>query len=161
MATIDGRYDCFVYDTPSLTFNNASDGTFINAKMVLTAYQRLNNGITQTVSLPDIDAGTSYTYNWLGPTVAGNLTAYDYDDSSDGGLNDPNCVVGLALCNRPGNFSVTFTATVSGAHILASPSSLCLARPPTRPAAFLAGKASILRGSPRLFMRSTVAVPAL
>jgi len=116
IATIDGCYDCVVYDTPTLTFHNTSGGSFINAQMVLTGYQGLNNGVTQTVNLGTLALGDT-NYNWLGATTPGNLTAYDYDDeygNTPPGFTDPNCVVGGSLCSLVGNFSVTFTALVSG-----------------------------------------------
>ena len=50
-------------------------------------------------------------------TTPGNLTAYDYDDewgNFPAGYTNPNCTVGAALCSLVGNFSVTFTATISG-----------------------------------------------
>jgi hypothetical protein len=119
IATIDGCYDCAVYDTPTLTFHNTSGGSFVNAQMVLTPYQpgTLNFAVAPlTVNLGTLLAGDT-NYNWSGPTVPGNLTAYDYDDewgNTPGGYTNPNCVVGGGLCSVVGNFSVTFTATVSG-----------------------------------------------
>lgn len=116
VATIDGCYDCAVYDTPTLTFHNTSGGDFINAQMVLKGYQGLNNGVTATVSLGTLGAGDSQ-YNWLDPIVPGSLTSYDYDDewgNTPSGYTNSNCVVGGGLCSLVGNFSVTFTAMISG-----------------------------------------------
>lgn len=118
VATIDGCYDCVVYDTPTLTFHNTTGGNLINAQMILTGYGAgtLNNGATATVSLGTLGGGDT-NYNWSGPTVPGSLTAYDYDDeygNTPGGYSNPNCVVGGSLCSLVGNFRVTFTATVSG-----------------------------------------------
>lgn len=98
IATIDGAYDSAAYDTPDLVFHNTSAFDFTGAQITLKGYQGLNNGIVQSVSLPNILAGTSYTYIWSGPTTAGNLTAYDYDDE-----------YGVAPL-QVGNFNVTFTA---------------------------------------------------
>jgi hypothetical protein len=102
IATIDGEYDTAMYDTPDLVFHNSSSYDMINVQMVLHGYQGLNNGISTTVSLATITAGTDYTYIWTGPTTAGNLTAYDYDDE-----------YGVAPY-QVGNFDVTFTAVLSG-----------------------------------------------
>lgn len=118
VATIDGCYDCVAYDTPDLTFHNTSGGALINAQMVLTGYQAgtLNNGVMQTVSLGTLAIGNT-DYTWLGPIFHGSLTAYDYDDewgNTPSGYTNANCVVGAALCSLVGNFSVTFTATISG-----------------------------------------------
>ncbi len=125
VATIQGAYDKDVYDTPELDFFNTSGGTLINAKMVLTGYQGLNNGVTQTVLLNNMPVGETdlvwgflpgfANYNTSGPP--GSLTTYDYDDSwgnTPAGYTNPACVVGLALCSDVGNFAVTFTATISG-----------------------------------------------
>jgi len=119
VATIDGCYDCVVYDTPTLTFHNTSGGTFVGAQLVLTPYQpgTLTFGLApQTIALPNMGAGDT-NINWNGPTSPGNLFAYDYDDeygNTPPGYTNPNCVVGGGLCSLVGNFSVTFTATISG-----------------------------------------------
>jgi len=122
VATIVGAYDNLVYDTPELQFTNTSGGTLTNAQMVLTGYQGLNNGIVQTVALPDMGAGTTI-FDWgsipgaPSSTSPGNLTAYDYDDewgNSPPGYTNPNCTVGTTLCSLVGNFRVVFTATISG-----------------------------------------------
>jgi hypothetical protein len=122
VATIVGAYDKDAYDSPELDFFNTSGGTLINAQMVLTGYQGLNNGTTQTVALPDFGAGqTDVVWGSIpgapGGTTPGNLTAYDYDDewgNTPPGFTDPNCTVTTSLCSVVGNFSVTFTATISG-----------------------------------------------
>jgi hypothetical protein len=142
IATIGGCYDCGVFDTPSLIFNNTSGGNFINAKMVLTGYQGLDNGLTATVNLGTISGGTTQVFWGSLPgapngTDPFNLTAYDYDDIFNSGNSTfpnwqggvfPNCNSpadtdsagscagggGATWYAQPGNFSVTFTATVSG-----------------------------------------------
>jgi hypothetical protein len=125
VATIQGAYDKDVYDTPELDFFNTSGGSLINAKMVLTGYQGLNNGVTQTVNLNDFAAGQTDIVWGLLPGFAnfpsvgppGSLTSYDYDDTwgnTPPGFTDPGCVVGGSLCSLVGNFKVTFTATISG-----------------------------------------------
>lgn len=113
VATIDGNYDLDEYDTPELTFHNTSAYVFTNAQMVLTGYQGLNNGVTQTVSLGTIGIGDSSVL-WNGP---GPLFAYDYDDSKGGGGPCPANPVNAGLCNDVGNFSVTFTAIWNGVSI--------------------------------------------
>jgi hypothetical protein len=130
VATISGCYDCGVFDTPSLIFNNTSGGDLTNAQMVLTGYQGANNGITTTVSLGTIAAGTSPQFFWgslpgaPSGTTPGNLTAYDYDDEYIGTsqiINDPTCGGGGCAPGggqqwyaQVGNFTVTFTAVISG-----------------------------------------------
>ena len=122
VATIDGCYDCLFYDTPGLTFHNTSGGTFINAQMILTPYQpgTLTYGLTpQVIPLGTMGGGDTKVIwkDGYGGTVKGDLFSYDYDDSygnTPSGYTNANCVVGAALCSLVGNFSVTFTATVSG-----------------------------------------------
>src|SRR5580698_8852936 len=50
VATISGCYDCGVFDTASLIFNNTTGGTLTNAQLVLTGYQGQNNGLSATVN---------------------------------------------------------------------------------------------------------------
>ena len=135
VATISGCYDCLSFDTPGLVINNSTGGTLTNAQMVLTGYQGDNNGISQTVSLGTLSGGsTSEIWGSLpgvsSALVPNNLTAYDYDDefintlswilnsncSSSGNVNTAGCVSGggPGWYAQTGNFSVTFTATVSG-----------------------------------------------
>lgn len=125
VATIQGAYDKDVYDTPELDFFNTSGGTLINAKMVLTGYQGLNNGITQTVNLNNFGSGqTDLVWGFLpgfdtGEVVGppGTLTSYDYDDTYGGTshiISNSLCIVNSSLCAFVGNFKVTFTATISG-----------------------------------------------
>lgn len=131
VATIVGAYDNLVYDTPELQFTNTSGGTFINAQMVLRGYQSgtLNFGVVQTVALPNMGSGTTIL-DWgsipgaPSSTSPGNLTAYDYDDewgNTPPGYTNPNCTVNASLCSLEGNFSVTFTATISGGAFNGSP----------------------------------------
>ncbi|HLZ75020.1 PEP-CTERM sorting domain-containing protein [Phenylobacterium sp.] len=134
VATIDGCYDCLSqFDTPVLVIQNSTGGTLNNAKMVLHGYQGVNNGISLTVNLGNLGAGsTQLSWGSLpgvdGSTSAGNLAAYDYDDEyhdpSPYHINDPLCGQpanvgcvdggGSYWYAQPGNFDVTFTATVSG-----------------------------------------------
>ncbi|HTR12703.1 MAG TPA: PEP-CTERM sorting domain-containing protein [Roseiarcus sp.] len=125
VSTIDGCYDCSVYDTPSLTFHNTSGGSFINATIFLHGYQGLNNGQSVLVNLGVIGPGdTIFTWGFLPgfenyPNVgpAGSLTSYDYDDTYAGTpyiTSDPNCTIDASLCALVGNFSVTLNATISG-----------------------------------------------
>lgn len=52
-------------------------------------------------------------YNTVGPP--GNLASYDYDDTYPGtGYTNPGCMINANLCALVGNFSVTFTAKISG-----------------------------------------------
>src|SRR5471032_1410633 len=97
VVTISGCYDCGVFDTPSLIFNNTTGGTLSNAQIVLKGYQGQNNGLTGTVQLGDLGAGSSQFFWGLLPGVSsstspGNMTAYDYDDEYIGTsaiINDP------------------------------------------------------------------------
>ncbi len=133
VATIDGCYDCGVFDTPSLIFQNTSGGLLTNAQMVLSGYQGANNGQTATVALGTLASGSTQIY-WgsLPGAAAGttpfNLTAYDYDDEFNQGTgspfwlggSNPNCGGTCAAGGGPywyaqtDNFKVTFTATISG-----------------------------------------------
>ena len=117
IASIDGCYDCGVYDTPSLTFHNTSGFDFTNVQITLHAYQGLNNGITQSRALGNIAAGANTQIFWLdgfSGTVAGDLFSYDYDDSLGGGGICVSGAINTGLCNQVGNFNVTFTAMWNG-----------------------------------------------
>ena len=118
IATISGAYDVCTYDTPCLVFHNTSAYDFTDAQMVLKGYTpgSLNYGITQTVTLPNMTAGADTTYTWAGPTTAGNMTAYDYDDEYGGGYGPCpfSGAIDASLCAKIGNFSVTFTALWNG-----------------------------------------------
>ena len=82
------------YDTPSLYFINPSAYAINNVQMVLSVgaaqnngQATLNQGITKTVSLPNLAAGSGTQFTWLdgyGGVQNKNLTSYDYDDSWDG-----------------------------------------------------------------------------
>jgi len=115
ISTIDGYYGQYAYDTPELTISNTTASPFTSVELTLTGYQGLNNGITQSQSLPDIAAGTTYLYDWTGSTTAGNLFAYDYDDewgNTPAGYTNSGCIqpYNNAYCSLVGNFYVTFTA---------------------------------------------------
>jgi hypothetical protein len=129
VATISGCYDCGVFDTPSLIFNNTTGGTLTNAQLALHGYQGQNNGFNASVSLGTLASGNTQVFWGSLPGVASgttpnNLTAYDYDDEFLGTaaiINDPNC--GTRGCAQGGgaqwyalvgNFNVTFTAVVVG-----------------------------------------------
>ncbi len=140
VATINGFYDVDSYDTPSLHVDNSSAYNFTNVQLTLTGYPGLNNGISQSVGLADITAGSTAIITWgsipgvSGSTTAKNLFAYDYDDEYSGtftpktgyGLSAsgnlvlaPQCtpqasVYGWNYCADVGNFYVTFTAKWNG-----------------------------------------------
>src|SRR5216117_1239494 len=79
VASIDGCYDCAVYDTPTLTFHNTSAFAFTNVQITLHGYQAGSGsaGITQSRSLANILAGTDFVFNWLDAPSPGNLFSYD------------------------------------------------------------------------------------
>jgi hypothetical protein len=129
VATISGCYDCGVFDTPSLIFNNTTGGTLTNAQIVLSGYPGDNTGLSATVNLGTLATGSTQFFWGSLPgapsgTTPGNLTAYDYDDQYIGTskiIPDPTCGgTGCAPGGGPqwyadvGNFKVTFTAKVSG-----------------------------------------------
>jgi len=130
VSTISGCYDCLTFDTPALIINNTSGGTLTNAQLVLKGYQGDNNGISETVSLGTLAAGsTNFVWGSLpgvsNATTPYNLSAYDYDDEFIGTsyiIPSTNCgsTAGCVSGGGPqwyadvGNFSLTFTATVTG-----------------------------------------------
>ena len=127
ISTINGYYDVDGYDTPSLHISNttlANLGTaydFTNATLTLTGYQGDNTGVVQSTSIADIASGGTGVEVWGGGLGSGTgLFAYDYDDSDGGhtcGFPDPagnDQNVNATLCGQPGNFYVTFQATLSG-----------------------------------------------
>src|SRR5579862_9226729 len=79
VSTIDGNYNITSYDTPALLISNTTGFDFTNAQMVLTGYNGVNNGLSQTVALGTIAATTVDTLIW-GPGP-GPFYIYDYDDS--------------------------------------------------------------------------------
>ena len=126
IATISGGYDLNYYDTPELLFNNTSGFDFTSAQMVLTGYQGVNAGKTQTVALGTITAGTILDVGWgYFGTSAGPMFVYDYDDTAPGTHPCPPSPINAGLCGDPGNFYVTFTAIWDGQNIYSqfSPSS--------------------------------------
>lgn len=117
IATISGAYDVCAYDTPCLVFHNITGFDFTNAKMVLKGYGAgtLNNGISQTVALPNLLASTDTQVLWSASGGPGTLFVYDYDDTW--GFKAPcpfPSPVNSGLCAQVGNFSVTFTALWNG-----------------------------------------------
>jgi hypothetical protein len=133
VATIGGCYDCGVFDTASLIFNIPTGISLTNAQMTLLGYQGANSGQTATVNLGTLTSGSTQIFWGSLPgvpadTVPFNLTAYDYDDEFNQGTGSPfwlgglfpNCGGTCAPGGGPfwyaqtGNFSVTFTAIVSG-----------------------------------------------
>lgn len=118
VATISGGYDLNYYDTPELLFNNTSNFAFTNAQMVLTGYQGVNSGKTQTVSLGSIAANSILDVGWgYFPGTAAPFFVYDYDDTAPGTHACPPNPINAGLCGIPGNFYVTFTATWDGQNI--------------------------------------------
>ena len=115
ISTIQGLYGVNSYDTPELIISNTTADPFTNVTLTLTGYQGENNGVVQSQSISNIAGGTSLDYFWSGPTVAGNLFAYDYDDTGGNSqAGNPLCVQGYPYCAYVGNFYVTFTATWDG-----------------------------------------------
>ncbi len=122
VSTIDGNYSVTQWDNISLIFSNSTCGnldmcyTFTNVGLTLQGYQGVNSGVVQSIGLGNIGSG-GYTYSWSGS----GLFAADYDDTAPGTAScssipdyDPNGTA-PSLCGQPGNFWVTFTATLSGA----------------------------------------------
>jgi hypothetical protein len=119
-------------DTPSLFFNNDTAFDFTDVKVVLTAYQGLNQGSSTTVPSVDLNLGTiaantlfqlrwSETGGGFGnpvpsspPTTSANLFSFDYDDYYQTFVSQPGCILGSQYCATPGNFDVTFTAMWNG-----------------------------------------------
>ena len=115
ISTIQGLYGVNSYDTPELIISNTTADPFTNVTLTLTGYQGENNGVVQSQVISDIAGGTSLDYFWSGPTVAGNLFAYDYDDTGGNSqAGNPLCVQGYPYCAYVGNFYVTLTATWDG-----------------------------------------------
>ncbi len=117
VATISGGYDLNAYDTPELLFNNTSGFAFTGAQMVLTGYQGVNAGKTDTITLPTINAGTSLDVIWANLGAQSPFFVNDYDDSAPGTHACPPNPINASLCGIPGNFIVTFTATWNGQSI--------------------------------------------
>lgn len=115
ISTIQGLYGVNSYDTPELIISNTTADPFTNVTLTLTGYQGENNGVVQSQSISNIAGGTSLDYFWSGPDVAGNLFAYDYDDTGGNSqAGNPLCVQGYPYCAYVGNFYVTLTATWDG-----------------------------------------------
>lgn len=118
ISTIQGLYGVNSYDTPELIISNTTADPFTNVTLTLTGYQGENNGVVQSQSISNIAGGTSLDYFWSGPTVSGNLFAYDYDDTGGNSqAGNPACVQGYPYCAYVGNFYVTLTAQWNGQSI--------------------------------------------
>ena len=106
------------YDTPSLFIENPTSYAFTGVSLKGTGYQGINNGKTQTISLPNIAPGTILDVTWSNGyayTNAGNLFNYDYDDLYFETSANPACVPeGYGFCSKVGNFDLAFTATWNG-----------------------------------------------
>ncbi len=122
VSTIDGNYGITYYDTPTLLISNstlANLGTaydFTNVTLTLTGYQGGHNGQVQVFNMANIASSTTQTDIW-GVTFGGSgMAAYDYDDTGPYTSCDANYDPGLPanLCGNPGNFYVTFQATLTG-----------------------------------------------
>ncbi|HLZ83661.1 MAG TPA: PEPxxWA-CTERM sorting domain-containing protein [Caulobacteraceae bacterium] len=115
VSTIAGCYDCLAYDTPGLAISNTTAFDFTGVSMTLRGYQGLNNGISESVSLGNVAAGTTENVIWgTDPFAPGFLFATDYDDEYGGTASSgpqPGCILGSFYCAFTGNFQVTFTAT--------------------------------------------------
>lgn len=119
VATISGGYDLDEYDTPEIIINNTSAYDFTNAQMVLTGYQGINNGVSQTVMLGTIAASSTDKVIWGNASSGGTpptnpMFIYDYDDSKGGTAPCPPNPIAASLCGDPGNFGITFTAKWNG-----------------------------------------------
>ena len=72
------------YDTPSLFIVNKGTKAFTGLSLTATGYQGINNGITQTISIPNVPGGSILDIVWSAGyayDVPGSLFNYDYDDS--------------------------------------------------------------------------------
>jgi len=109
------------YDSPALFFVNNTPYDFVNPSVTLTGYQDFANGLTATIDLPTIKAGTIYSLYWGSLSATGDtvLFDYDYDDVLGQQLNPrpAACVQPYALCSYVGNFNVAFNATENGTAI--------------------------------------------
>lgn len=118
ISTIQGLYGVNSYDTPELIISNTTAYAFTDVSLTLTGYQGENNGVVQSQTISDVGPNSSLDYFWSGPTVAGNLFAYDYDDTGgNGAAPNPACVQPYPYCAYVGNFYVTFTASWNGQSI--------------------------------------------
>ena len=69
---------------------------------------------------PNVGANSTLQLVWNGPTTAGNMFAYDYDDEYGSTAFNSACLaVGLGICAQVGNFDVKITGTLSGGPIAA------------------------------------------
>ncbi|HZS82327.1 MAG TPA: PEP-CTERM sorting domain-containing protein [Stellaceae bacterium] len=124
-------------DNPNLYIQNTSAGSFTNVQLVLTGYQGINKNTTQTITLPNIAAGTVYAVHWgsdatsvgspTGGLHNGNLFQTDYDDewgNNPFGSITPSeqasCNKVAAICAFVGNFDVAFSALLGGNPISAN-----------------------------------------
>jgi len=115
VSTIAGCYDCLAYDTPGLAISNTTAFDFTGVSMTLRGYQGANNGVSETIALGNVTAGSTENVVWgTDPFGPRELFATDYDDEYIGTpqiISNPGCVVGPSYCAFVGNFQVTFTAT--------------------------------------------------
>ncbi len=108
------------YDTPSLFIDNPTNFTMTGVTLTATAYQGLNNGIVQGITLPAIAPHTILDVDWSNIQAKGDLFSFDYDDSYGQTQVNPNCTVGQTDCALVGNFDLKFAATLNGGPIAAT-----------------------------------------
>lgn len=107
-------------DTPSLFIVNPSNYTMTGVSITATGYQGDNNGVVQSMALPDIPSKTVLDVIWSGSTNTGNMFAYDYDDEYGFTASNSTCNtsgVGNGYCALVGNFDLKFAATLNGTPI--------------------------------------------
>lgn len=105
------------YDTPSLFFVNQGTKPFTDLTVTATGYQGLSNGISQTISIPDVAPGTILDLVWARgyATPPGNLFAYDYDDEYGQTTSSTHCdPQGQGDCAVVGNFDIHVAGLLNG-----------------------------------------------
>ncbi len=102
------------YDTPNLFIVNTGANALTGLTITATGYQGLNNGISQSLTIPNVAAHSVLDVVWTSSTSAGSMFGYDYDDEYGFKTYNSACnAVGSGLCAQVGNFDVSLTGTLS------------------------------------------------
>jgi len=109
------------YDTPNLFIVNSGSTSFTGMSLKLTGYQADNNGLTATLTLPDVPSHTILMIPWDSQTPSSGsslLFRYDYDDEyGTTAINIACAAVGYGDCADVGNFDTLISGTVGSTPI--------------------------------------------
>lgn len=110
------------YDTPSLFIVNTGSKSLTGLTLAATGYQGVNNGGTQSITIPNVAGGSVLDIVWqdgYAYQAPGTFFNYDYDDSYfSTNFTTPYCAPeGYSYCALIGNFDLSLKGTLNGGPI--------------------------------------------